>query len=143
MAMWGTVARLIMVPLGFVLAGIAGLFVIMTLGLERLTQALHGVRDTDAVTTIFDFLLQAHLLLTGLTIVPALLLVIVGEVARIRSSIYYILGGGAALAAIPLLSRLAQSGAGLEAMPNIVWQVFATAGFVAGWVYWFVAGRKA
>lgn len=143
MAMWGTVARLIMVPLGFVLAGIAGLFVIMTLGLERFTQAMHGVRDTDAVTTIFDFLLQAHLLLTGLTIVPAVLLVIVGEVARIRSSIYYILGGGAALAAIPLLSRLAQSGAGLEAMPNIVWQVFATAGFVAGWVYWFVAGRKA
>jgi hypothetical protein len=24
-----------------------------------------------------------------------------------------------------------------------VWQVFATAGFVGGWVYWLLAGRNA
>ena len=33
---------------------------------------------------------------------------IVGEVARIRGAIYYVVGGGAALAVVPLLTRLGQ-----------------------------------
>jgi len=51
-------------------------------------------------------------------------------------------GGGAALAAVPLLARVQQSGA--FAMPeHTVWQVFATAGFAGGLVYWLIAGRNA
>ena len=42
------------------------------------------------------------------TLLPALLLVIVGEVARIRSAIYYVVGGGVALAVVPLLTRMGQ-----------------------------------
>jgi hypothetical protein len=68
--------------------------------------------------------------------------VFVGEIARIRSALYYVAGGGAALAAIPLLARIGQSGS-FALADQIVWQVFATAGFAGGFVYWLIAGRNA
>ena len=69
-------------------------------------------------------------------------MVIVGEVARIRSWLYYMIGGGLALAAIPLLARINSSGVGTLSDAT-VWQVFATAGFAGGLVYWIIAGRNA
>ena len=134
--------RLIMIPLGFVLGAVAAVFVLVTLGLERLTQVLHVASDGQAIETVFDVILQAHLLLAGLTLVPAILLIVIGEVARIRSALFYILGGGVALAAVPLLARLGTTG-GADAPAAIVWQVFATAGFAGGAVYWLIAGRRA
>lgn len=139
---WSTVGRLIVVPVGILLAGIATGFVLLTLGLERLTAVLHE-RGTDGdVAVAFEVLDQGMLLTTGFTIIPALLLVIVGEIARIRSSLYYIVGGGAALAAMPLLARVGQSG-GFVLPDETVLQVFAAAGFAGGFVYWLVAGRTA
>ena len=75
-----------------------------------------------------------------MTIIPALALIIIGEVARIRSIIYYVVGGGIALVAIP---ALAQAGLSIQIeMPSAaVWQVFATAGFLGGFTYWLIAGR--
>jgi hypothetical protein len=137
------IGRLILVPLGFILASLAAMFILFTLGTERLTHAMHGREvDPDTITAMFDLVQQAIALFSAFTIVPAILLVIIGEVARIRSSLYYILGGGAVLAAWPLLSRLgtiAQDPAQL----GVVWQVFATAGFAGGFIYWLVAGRRA
>ena len=138
-----TVGRLIWVPIAFLLAGAAAALVLVSLGLERITQAVHGRgSETDSLAALFDLVRQALLLTSGLTLLPALLLVIVGEVARIRSSLYYIIGGGAALAVVPLLARIGQTGGSLVP-PTVVWQVFATAGFVGGWVYWLLAGRRA
>jgi hypothetical protein len=91
---------------------------------------------------MMDLMNQGLILTTGLTIIPALLVVFVGEVARIRSALYYVAGGGAALAAIPLLARVGQSG-GVVLPEQIVWQVFATAGFAGGFIYWLIAGRNA
>ena len=137
------IGRLIMVPLGFILAALAAMFILFTLGMERVTQAVHGREaDPDMWFGMFDLAQQTIAVFSTFTIVPAILLVIVGEVARIRSSLYYILGGGAVLAAWPLLSRMgtiAQDPAQL----GVVWQVFATAGFAAGFVYWLIAGRRA
>ena len=62
------------------------------------------------------------------TLLPALLLVIIGEVARIRGAFYYVIGGGAALAVVPLLTRIGHPSGILELSPA-VWQVLATAGF--------------
>jgi hypothetical protein len=76
------------------------------------------------------------------TLVPALLVVIVGEAARIRSAVYYVVGGGAALAVVPLLLRIGQPGSAME-LSSTVWQVLATAGFAGGFVYWLLAGRTA
>lgn len=135
--------RLIMVPLGFLLGAAAAVFILVSLGSERFTKAMRG-RDTDIDTwlSVFDTVTQAWSLISVATIVPAILIVIVGEVARIRSSLYYILGGGAVLAAWPLMSKLGTISADPTQL-GVIWQVFATAGFVGGFVYWLVAGRRA
>lgn len=141
---WKTVGRIILVPLALLLASAASFFVLATLGLERITGALHryGSGD-DAAVAMFALVDQGLVLTTGLTVIPALLVVFVGEVARIRSALYYVAGGGAALAAIPLLARLGQQGMQPMLADHTVWQVFATAGFAGGLVYWLVAGRNA
>ncbi|MGE5513615.1 MAG: hypothetical protein ACM31O_20500 [Bacteroidota bacterium] len=138
------IGRLIMVPLGFLLGSAMALFVLVSLGTERITHAMQG-RDLGSVEwgAVFDLSGQVAALASTATIVPALLLVIVGEVARIRSSVYYILGCGAALAAFPLLARTGSLQNGDFSSLGVIWQVFATAGFAGGFVYWLIAGRNA
>jgi hypothetical protein len=139
--------RLILVPLAGLVAALSALFVAGLLGLERTTAGLHG-RDGDQVVgagfALMDALVQ---LSASFSVVPALLVIIVGEVARIRSAIYYVLGGGAALAAPALLAHLGGSLAPPDAdaavVQPVLWQVLATAGFAGGLVYWLLAGRRA
>lgn len=140
--MLAAVGRLIIVPLALVIAASASAFVLVTLGLERVTQAMSGRGGGDSISDLFELLRQGTLLASGLTIMPALALVIIGEVARIRGSVFYVIGGGLALAAVPFLARFGQSGA-FVAPAAAVWQVFATAGFAGGFVYWLIAGRNA
>ena len=140
---WRTIGRLILIPVALLLSGLVAGLVLVTLGLERITQATQGRwQDGDSIGGFYELVTQGHLLLTGLTLVPALAVVIVGEVARIRSSLYYILGGGLALVAIPLIARFGETST-LTLPSTVVWQVFATAGFAGGWVYWLLAGRNA
>jgi hypothetical protein len=138
------VGRLIMVPLGFLLAILAALGVLFTLGVERITHALKGTQfDETGIDLVFS-MLHGFVGLAGVaTIVPALLIVIIGEVVRIRSWLYYVLGGGAALAVLPLLASAGTLGSGGIANPGAVWPVFATAGFAGGLTYWLLAGRNA
>ena len=107
---WRTIVRLILVPLAIMLAIFAALFVLFTLGQERIVQALAGgALSDDWIDVATSLMTNAQLfisLASAFTIIPALLLIIIGEVSRIRSSIYYIVGGGAVLAAIPVLARL-------------------------------------
>lgn len=140
---WRALGRLIMVPLGFVLATVMSATILFTLGFERLTHTIHR-RDVvidDWFKTI-DLASDTISLLSTFTIVPAILLVIVGEVARIRSSLYYILGGGIVLAAWPFLNRFAKITQDPTQLADL-WTVFATAGFAGGFIYWLVAGRRA
>jgi len=135
--------RIILLPIAFVLAAMATLFVVFSLGQVRVVQAI-SARGTDEVPVdaIMDVLALALRFASVHTLVPALLLVIVGEAARIRSAVYYIVGGGVALAIVPLLTRAGQPATVLELAPA-VWQVLATAGFAGGFVYWLLAGRNA
>jgi hypothetical protein len=136
------IGRLIMVPLAFLLGTAAALAVLFTLGMEKITHAMVG-RTIDAdLSQIFEFMRQATALASAATVVPAVLLVIVGEVARIRSSAYYILGGGAALCALPLMAMAGSLSSDLSPLGTL-WTVFATAGFAGGFVYWLLAGRNA
>lgn len=138
-----TVGRVLWVPAAFVIAALATLFVIVSLGQERIVQAVSGRGPDDAtITAGFDLLRIGYAMLSVQTLLPALLLVIVGEVARIRGSLYYVAGGGAVLAMVPLLARLDQPAAVFQLAPA-VWQVLATAGFAGGFVYWLLAGRNA
>jgi hypothetical protein len=137
------IGRIIVLPIAFVLAAVATLYVIVSLGQQRLVQAATG-RGPDEVTIAagFDLLRLAASFASVHALLPALLLVIVGEVARIRTALYYVVGGGVALAVVPMLTRLGQPMSVLELSP-VVWQVLATAGFAGGFVYWLLAGRNA
>ena len=140
---WRTIGRLILIPVALLLSGLVAGLVLVTLGLERITQATQGRwQDGDSIGGLYELVTQGHLLLSGLTLVPALAVVIVGEVARIRASLYYIFGGSLALVAIPLIARFGETST-LTLPSTVVWQVFATAGFAGGWVSWLLAGRNA
>lgn len=140
---WRTIGRLILMPIAFLLALLTAAAIVVTLGLEQVTRAMHG-KDAgeETVASMFDLAQQFTALTSGLSIIPALLVVIVGEVGRIRSWLYYVVGGGLALASVPLLARLGQNEA-LVVPPTAVWQVLASAGFAGGLVYWLLAGRSA
>jgi hypothetical protein len=138
-----TLGRIILVPIAFVLAALVTLFVIFSLGQERIVEALAARRSEEMpIGAAFDLLGLGLSLFSVYTVLPALLVIIVGEVARLRSALYYVAGGGAALATVPFLTRLDQPAAALALAPA-VWQVLATAGFAGGFVYWLVAGRNA
>lgn len=140
---WKTVGRLVWIPIAALIAVAIGGLVLVSLGLERITQATQGRwQDGDTLSGLYQLLVQGQLLASGLTLVPALAVIIIGEVARIRSMLYYVLGGGLAVVAVPLLARLGEAGT-ISTLPSTVWQVFATAGFAGGWVYWLIAGRNA
>jgi hypothetical protein len=135
--------RVILLPIAFLLAAGVTLFVIFSLGQERAVQAMTGRGPEEIpVGAVVDLVALALRLASVYTLVPALLLVLVGEIARIRSALYYVIGGGAALAIVPLITRLGQPTSVLELSP-VVWQVLATAGFAGGFVYWLLAGRNA
>ena len=135
--------RVLWLPIAFLLSAAVTVFVILSLGQERIVQAVAG-RGPDEVTigAGFDLLRLGVALASAQALVPALLLIIIGEVARIRGAIYYVVGGGAALAVVPLLARIGQPLTVLDFSP-VVWQVLATAGFAGGFVYWLIAGRNA
>lgn len=135
-----TLGRIIWVPIAFVLAVTVCLFVLVTLGLERATAIFHDRAGTpEGAVDIIVAVQSGVLLATGLTLLPALAMVIVGEVARIRSALYYVAGGGLSMAVVPLLARATPE---VTSQP-IMWQVLATAGFAGGFVYWLLAGRSA
>ena len=135
------IGRIIWVPISFMIAALLAMLVLVTLGLETMTHAVHNLDGADTVATFYDVVWQSTIIASGATLIPALLVVIAGEVARIRSWLYYMVGGGIALAIIPLLAKV-DTGTMTYALPAL-WHVFATAGFAGGLAYWLLAGRNA
>lgn len=136
-----TIGRIIWVPLSFLIAAALAMLVLVTLGLETITHAVHNLDEADTISAAYDVVWQGTIIASGATLIPALLVVIAGEVARIRSWLYYMIGGGVALAVIPLLAKV-DTGTMTYALPAL-WHVFATAGFAGGLAYWLLAGRNA
>ena len=135
--------RILLLPIAFVLASLASLFVILTLGHERIIHGIAARRPDEAtIDAMFDLLRLGLSFASAQSLLPALLVVIGGEVARIRSVLYYVIGGGAALVAVPLLSRLSQTIGALD-VSTAAFQVLAVGGFAGGFVYWLLAGRNA
>jgi len=139
-----TIGRLILIPFALLIAALFSGFVLVTLGMEEITARTAETVDGDfaafdQVSAILDFFWR---IAGGLSLLPALLAVIVGEVGRIRSLLFYLVCGGLAIASAPMLSTFADTGA--VAMPDVaVLQICATAGFLGGFVYWLLAGRTA
>jgi hypothetical protein len=78
----------------------------------------------------------------ALSVVPAILAVVVGELARIRSLAYWVPAGGVAAVAVPVLNGLAAGSQEMAVPGTVVLQTLATAGFAAGVAYWALAGRS-
>ena len=89
--------------------------------------------------SVFGMMLFVGTVTPALTVLPA---AIAGEALRIRSWMYYVLAGGAAMAAIPVLASPRS-----EQLPPLpagqYMTIFAAAGFVGGFIYWLLAGRNA
>lgn len=143
MTVSGTLARVILVPLGLFFGAIAAAFVFLTLGLETVTAELAAEEySADGLRSAYVVVTQGIVITSGLTLLPALAFIIVGEVARIRSLLYYMVAGGASLAVAPLIA--AYAAASEVAFPaGAFWQIAATAGFFGGFIYWLIAGRTA
>ena len=96
----------------------------------------------DGAASVFGMMLFVGTVTPALTVLPAAIAAIAGEALRIRSWMYYVLAGGAAMAAIPVLASPRS-----EQLPPLpagqYMTIFAAAGFVGGFIYWLLAGRNA
>jgi hypothetical protein len=146
--MGGAVRRILAVLLGFVLAAIAGTVTLFYVGSRWAAQEV-ATQMSDNPDEMSRFMNEAlgmvaflFTVAPALTLAPAVVAVVVGELARIRSLLYYVLAGGAAAAVMPLIASRT------EAAENATYNapyftIMATAGFAAGLVYWLLAGRRA
>jgi len=142
-AVLAAIGRLIAVPIAFVLAMFAAGFVLFTLGMERFTHAIKGDwLSSDGMHSALALVSHSLIIASAVSLLPAILCVVIGEVVRIRSLLYYMVGGGFSMAAAPIAASMVESG-GLALPHAVVWQVSATAGFFGGFVYWLLAGRWA
>ena len=141
-----TIFRMLWVVVAFSIAVAVALAVLFALGAMWTGDALRAAAPNDPLlrdgAPIFGMVLFAGTVTPALNALPALIGVVAGEVLRIRSWMYYVLAGGASLAAIPILA--APDSADL---PRIIaspyMTIFAAAGFAGGFVYWLLAGARA
>jgi hypothetical protein len=142
------VNRIILVFLGFVLAVITGAVTLFFAGSRWAAQEVAS-QIPDSPDGASQFISQALGMIAFvftvapvLTLAPAIVAILVGEVARIRSLLYYVVAGGVAAAIMPLIAAQDQ------AAENVTYNapyftLMATAGFAAGLIYWLLAGRRA
>jgi len=141
-----TVLRMLWVIVAFSIAAVAALAVLFTLGAMWAGNELRAAAPDDPLlqdgAQIFGLMLFADTVGPALTALPALVAVVAGEVLRVRSWLYYVLAGGLALAAIPIMAA-----PDMAELPAIVASrsttIFATAGFAGGFLYWLLAGARA
>ena len=111
-------------------------------GDELRAAAPHDPMLRHGAAPVFGMVLFVGTVTPALTVLPAALAAIISEALRIRSWMYYVLAGGAAMAAIPILA--APQADHLPAIPAGQYMtIFAAAGFVGGFAYWLLAGRNA
>jgi hypothetical protein len=142
-----TIFRALWAAAVFVLAAVVALGVLFLLGTLWVGDELRAAGQNDPMlrhgaASVFAFLLFVGTVTPALTVLPAAIAAIAGEALRIRSWMYYVLAGGAAMAAIPVLASPRANT--LPPIPSGQYMtIFAAAGFVGGFVYWLFAGVRA
>jgi hypothetical protein len=145
---WSMLRRVAAVLFGFILAVIGATVTLFMLGAHWAAGEVtaYAPDNADEISqTLNEWLGVVAFFLTVapvMTLLPALAVVAAGEIARVRSVLYYILGGGIAAAVMPVIMAPPE----VAASPSYSAQYFAiiaTAGFVGGLVYWLVTGRNA
>ena len=138
--------RTILVVVAFFVAAAVALVVLFALGAIWASGELRAAAPHNSMLSqgapVFGMVLFAGTVAPALNALPGLIAVVAGEVLRIRSWMYYVLAGGASLAAIPILAaREAADLPRIIASPYMT--IFAAAGFAGGFVYWLLAGSRA
>ena len=142
-----TLFRMLWVTVAFCLAIAVALGVLFALGALWVGDELRAAAPNESVLNhgaapVFGIVLFASTVTPALTALPALVAVVAGEVLRFRSWMYYVLAGGASLAAIPVL--VSARATDLSSLPGSQYTtIFAAAGFAGGLVYWLLAGARA
>ena len=145
---WPALRRFLAVAFGFILAIVAGSITLFFLGARWAAGEATAFTPQDAdeisralnegLGVIAFFFTMAPVL----TLLPAVAAAVIGEVTRIRSLLYYLVAGGASAALMPLIATRPEVAQGSTyAAPYFT--IMATSGFVAGFVYWLIAGRNA
>jgi hypothetical protein len=129
------VKRVLVVIAAFLVASFVAAFVIAFGVLMEWQEIIAGTGAGWLVVGFFGLIVSAEGLL------PAMLLIVLTEALRIRSSLFYAAAGGIGLVAL-------YYGVGLaEREPNVLigrdLEIMAGAGIAAGFAYWLIAGRKA
>ena len=103
-----TIFRVLWAATAFLFAVAVALGVLFALGALWVGDELRAAAPNDPVFAMganwFGIVLFVGTVTPALTVLPAAIAAIVGEALRIRSWMYYLLAGGAALAAIPMLA---------------------------------------
>lgn len=144
-----TLLRWIWIAVAFFLSALIAIVVLFTLGTLWAGEELREVARTHNDWLLwhgsdaFGALFFSAAVVPALTALPGILGIIAGELFHIRSAVYYTAAGGVALVAIPLLAGASET-ANQGSLPAADYMtLFATAGFVAGFFYWLIAGRRA
>jgi hypothetical protein len=146
--MWHAFVRILAVLFAFFCAALTGAATLLAVGGHWLTQQLATTLNEGHPEGYAEFvelparIIFAIQLVAGLTIVPAIAAIVMAEVMKIRSPLYYICAGGAAAALMPLVHQPAGDAMAHSPDPRYI-AILATAGFAAGFVYWLIAGRRA
>lgn len=142
------ILRALKVIVAFCVAAFVALAVLFALGSMWVGDELRAAAPPNdpfmshGGATVYGIALFAATVTPALTALPAVAAVIVAEVLRVRSWIYYVLAGGASLVAIPILAGTTSSDA--SAVPAGEYMtIFAAAGFAGGFIYWLLAGARA
>jgi hypothetical protein len=142
-----TIFRALWAATAFVFAAALALGLLFVLGALWVGDEHRAAAPDDPMlrhgaASVFGLVLFVGTVTPALTVLPAAIAAIAGEALRIRSWMYYVLAGGASMAAIPVLASPRSEQ--LPALPAGQYMtIFAAAGFVGGFVYWLLAGRNA
>jgi hypothetical protein len=144
----GSVSAFVFLPIAVFLDPVAHEFDIPTFIVGLLAAIVHA-GDPERLGAYFAFAWTALMIVCAL---PLTICALVGEIARVRSWLWYAAGTGSVAAAMPLLLR---AGAGLrtQATRSIdtatqraeyrFLLLFFLTGVLSGTVYWLIAGRRA
>ncbi len=140
-----TIARALAITFGLAVGAFTSLFVLFALGMLWVGEAIRETAPGDPLIDLIAEPFGAALFIGAvgptLSVLPALAAAVAGEILQIRSFTYYVLMGGLALAAIPLLIT---GDGGEYVVPSADYMtIFASAGFAGGLIYWLIAGRRA
>lgn len=141
-----TIFRVLWAATAFLVAASLAVCALFILGAIWAGDELRAAAPDDPLfrqqgaAPVLGLVVFASTVAPALTILPGAIAAIAGEALRLRTWMYYVPAGGAALALIPVLA----SPATMPALPTGQYMaIFAAAGFIGGFIYWLLAGRKA